>query len=250
MASGARLRLLSYNIHGLRDDRAALTAVLRDAEPDVAILQEAPRRLRWRTRTAQLAQRTGLVYAAGGAPSLGNVILTSMRVRVTGSSCLTFPLTPGRHLRGAVHACCAVAGGGFLVAGSHLSTDPAERPGQARLLHRALAEAAAGSGLPVLLGADLNEPPGAEVWRLLGDGLVDAGLVDAGSADPARETRPAASTLLAANTFPAADPTQRLDGVLVDPRVVVTRYQVVDSPEARLASDHLPVLVEVELPAS
>jgi endonuclease/exonuclease/phosphatase family metal-dependent hydrolase len=243
MAHGPKLRLLSYNIHGLRDDQAALATVLREAQPDVAILQEAPRRLRWRTRNAQLARRAGLVYAAGGGPSLGNVILTGMRVRVTSSFCVAFPLTPGRHLRGYVLAHCAVAGARFLVAGSHLSTDPAERAAQARLLHRALAEAATDSGAPVLLGADLNESPGGQLWRLFGDGLVDAGLLETGPA----ETGPADR---GRGTFPAVDPAQRLDGVLVDQRIAVTGFQVVETPAARRASDHLPVLVEVELPAS
>jgi len=77
MSDGAALRVLSYNIHGQQDGPAALAEVVRAADPDVVIVQEGPRRLRWRTKSAQLAHAFGLVYATGGLPSLGNVILTS-----------------------------------------------------------------------------------------------------------------------------------------------------------------------------
>jgi endonuclease/exonuclease/phosphatase family metal-dependent hydrolase len=220
------LRVVTYNVHGLRGDRAALVDVVRDLDPDVLIVQEAPRRLRWRTRNAHLAHDLGLVYVAGGAPSLGNVILTSLRVRTLETWALRYPLTPGRHLRGAVFARCAVAEGPFVVVGSHLATDPTERPGQARLLAKALADV----DVPVILGADLNEPPGGSSWQLLADGLVDAAGADG------------------AGTFPAAAPGRRIDAILTDPRIAVTGYRVADPPAARRASDHLPVVAELALP--
>ena len=51
-----KLRVLSYNLHSLRDDRRALAEVVRGVAPDVAILQEAPRRFRWRQKSAPLAR--------------------------------------------------------------------------------------------------------------------------------------------------------------------------------------------------
>src|SRR5436190_12200944 len=172
MAAGGRaLRAVTYNVHGLRDDRAALIEVVGELAPDVLILQEAPRRLRWRMRNAHLAHDLGLVYVAGGAPSLGNVILTSLRVRPRETWELRYPLTPGRHLRGAVFARCQLDAAPFVVAGSHLSTDPAERPAQAQRLAAALA----GLGAPVVLGVDLNEPPDGPAWAALTGGLTDRG---------------------------------------------------------------------------
>jgi hypothetical protein len=76
VSQGPRLRLLSYNVHGLRDDVDALAAVVRAAEPDVVVLREAPRRLRWRAKSAALAHGFGLVVAGGGLPALGNLVLT------------------------------------------------------------------------------------------------------------------------------------------------------------------------------
>jgi endonuclease/exonuclease/phosphatase family metal-dependent hydrolase len=225
MASGPRLRVLSYNVHGGRDDRAALVAVVRAVQPDVAILQEAPRRMRWRTKSAVLASDLGLVVAGGGLPALGNLILVSLRVHVHEQWCLQFPLTPGRHLRGAAFVRCSVARTPFVVCGSHLATDALERPGQATILKKTMADVDA----PLILGADLNEQPGGSAWRVLIEGLVDPGL----SSQP---------------TYPAVAPRERIDAIFVDPRCEVLGYEVIDSPEARRASDHLPLLVEVALP--
>ncbi len=225
------LRVVSYNIHSQRDDTAALASVVREAAPDVVIVQEAPRRLRWRQKSATLADSFGLVVAAGGLPSLGNLLLTSLRVRVTGTHCQRFPLTPGRHLRGAAYARCQVGGARFLLAGSHLSTDPAERPGQAALLRRELSA----SDLPVVFGADLNEGPDGPAW-----GTVAAGLTDAAIAADAADR----------HTYSCTNPRRRIDALFVDPRVEVVGYDVVDTPTTRRASDHFPVLVDLLLPVT
>jgi endonuclease/exonuclease/phosphatase family metal-dependent hydrolase len=223
------LRVLSYNVHTQRDDGAALAAVVRGAEPDVVIVQEGPRRFRWRSRCAALARSFGLVVAAGGLPALGNLLLTDLGVRVHETRCLRLPLIPGRHMRGAALAVCSVGGVRFAVAGSHLSTYADERPGQAAQIKKWLADV----DVPVILGVDLNETPDGPAWRTLGEGLVDA----------AAETG-----LDHCLTFPCADPNRRIDAVFVDPRITVKRYEVIDTHEARRASDHLPVLTELTLP--
>jgi endonuclease/exonuclease/phosphatase family metal-dependent hydrolase len=228
--AGLALRVLSYNIGSQRGDVAALAEVVRQLDPDVAVVQEAPRRLRWRTRCADLARRFRLVYGAGGLPGAGNLVLTNHRVRVVESWCVQFPLTPGRHLRGAAFARCVVGGGSFVVAGSHLATDPEERPAQAAVLKRELDRA----GGPLVLGCDLNEPPGGASWRMVGGGLLDA----APNGD--RTTA----------TFPAGLPRLRLDAIFVDPGISVRSYRVVDIDLARRASDHLPVLAELTLPVA
>lgn len=227
---GARLRVLSYNIHSQRDDRVALAAVVRAAAPDVLIVQEAPRRLRWRHKCAALADAFGLVVAVGGLPSLGNLLLTSLRPRVHRTWCVRYPLTPGRHLRGAAFAECSIGSARFVLAGTHLSTDPLERPAQAARLRAT----SAGAGPPLIVGADLNESSAGAAWCTIAAGLTDTA-VAAGRAD-----RP---------TYPCAGPRVRIDALFVDPRITVTGYDVIDTPEARRASDHLPVLADLLLPA-
>lgn len=229
-AAGTRLRVVSYNVHSQRDDPAALVEVVRGLRPDVLIVQEAPRRFRWRHKCAALADAFGLVVAAGGLPSLGNLLLTTLRVRVHDTWCLRYPLTPGRHMRGAAFAQCSVGLARFVAAGSHLSTDPVERPAQATLLKKALSKV----GPPVVVGADLNEKSGGVAWRCMADGLVDAAVV----ADRTDRL-----------TYSCANPRDRIDALFVDPRLRVANYDVIDSPVARRASDHFPVLADLVLPA-
>lgn len=227
--TGVPLRVLNYNVHSLRDERRALVGLVRDVAPDVMIVQEAPRRFRWRQKCASLADDFGLVVAAGGLPSLGNLLLVSLRVRVLEAWCLRYPLTPGRHMRGAAFFHGAVKGATFTVSGSHLATDPAERPNQAALWKEALSAAPG----PLIAGGDLNETPGGGAWRTCADGLVDA-------AGPAADVP----------TFPATLPRRRLDALFVSPDVTVQKYEVIDTDQARRASDHLPVLIDVALPSS
>ncbi|HEX6499273.1 MAG TPA: endonuclease/exonuclease/phosphatase family protein [Micromonosporaceae bacterium] len=229
MADGTRLRVVTYNVHSLRDDRAALASVVRDLAPDVVIVQESPRRLRWRTRCATLAHAFGLVVAAGGQPAVGNLVLTSYRVRVHDTWVVRYPLVPGRHLRGAAFARCSVGRVPFVVVGSHLSLDPTERVSQAHSLRATLA----GLDAPVVLGVDVNDVPDSVAWRRLCDGRRDAAV-----AGPAHAGGTA--------TFPADG--RRIDAIFVDSAIEVAGYRVVDSDLARRASDHLPVVADLVLP--
>jgi endonuclease/exonuclease/phosphatase family metal-dependent hydrolase len=223
--SGVPLRVLGYNVHGLRDDRSALTGLIRDLEPDVLVVQEAPRRFRWRHKCAALADDVGMVVAAGGLPALGNLILVTLRVKVHETWCLRYPLTPGRHLRGAAFARCSVKDTRFTVSGSHLATDPIERPAQAAQWKSALAAVEG----PLVAAGDLNEGPGGGAWRTVADGFAAAG--DAGL------------------TYPATLPRLRLDAVFVSPDIAIESYDVIETDQARRASDHLPVLVNLLLPS-
>lgn len=219
------LRVLTYNVHSQKDDQAALAAVVRDVAPDVLIVQEGPRRFRWRGKTAALAHSFGMLVAAGGLPSLGNLVLTSLRVRVHDAWSIRLPHTPGRHMRGAAFAECSVGPVRFVVAGTHLSKYADERPGQAAAVRAELSKVEP----PVVLGADLNESSSGEAWRVLAEGMTDA----AGDLD-----RP---------TFSCANPRDRIDALFVDPRVTVLGYDVVDTPEALRASDHFPVVTHLDL---
>jgi endonuclease/exonuclease/phosphatase family metal-dependent hydrolase len=220
-----KIRVMSYNLHGLRDDRRALASVVREAAPDIAILQEAPRRFRWRQKSADLALDFELVIAGGGLPALGNLILTNLRVRAIEAWNVRFPLTPGRHMRGAAFVRCRVGRSTFVAAGSHLSTDATERPAQAALLKQHMDEVAE----PLVFAGDLNENSGGGAWRMIADGLTDTA---------AGDERP---------TFPATAARDRLDTIFADRRFTVLQYDVIDTPLTRAASDHFPVIADLEL---
>ncbi len=223
--SGVPLRVLSWNVHGLKDDRAALVGLVRELAPDVLIVQEAPRRFRWREKSATLAAECGLVVGAGGLPALGNLMLVNLRVAVGEAWNLRYPLTPGRHLRGAFFARGRVHGASFTVSGSHLATDPAERPSQAAHWKAELSRLEG----PVIVAADLNEGPGGGAWRTVEDGLATT-----------KDDDP---------TYPASAPSRRIDGLFVSPDITIERYEIIATDRARAASDHLPVLADLSLPS-
>ena len=225
---GVRLRVVAYNIHSSRDDLNALAAVVQGLKPDILIVQEGPRRLRWRTKAAALAHSFGMFYATGGQPSLGNVIMTNLRVRVRDTWEVRFPLKPGRHMRGAAFARCEAGGVSFTAVGTHLATDDEERPSQAERLRQAIAEIEG----PVILGGDLNDVPGSPSWELVHSALVDVG------------ERTGAGDVC---TFPCRGADRRIDTVAVTESIGLEAYHVERNEMTRRASDHFPVVADLAL---
>ena len=230
----ATLRLLSYNIRSMRDDRAALARVIRSAEPDVVCVQEAPRFLRWRSTCAALARTSGLVVVTGGRPAAANLVMSTLAVDVVATSNSLFSKDPGLHQRGTAVAVLRVRGVTFAVAGTHLDVSAAE---QARIRHaQELEEAinrAVPAGVPVIVAADVNDHPGSIVWQALTSRRTDA----VAAAGPPH-----------APTSPAVDPHQIIDGVFVDPAIAIRSAGVLDGPDVLVASDHRPILAVLDLP--
>jgi len=144
---------VATDVRGQRGDLAGLSALIRQAAPDVAVITGTPWRLRTRPRAADLASRSGLFAAAGNASTLGNVILVSLRVDVHDTWCVQFPLVPGDRLCGAVLARCSVGSDTFVVAGTRLSASAPDRARQAGILTRVLSEV----DEPVVLAGDLAD---------------------------------------------------------------------------------------------
>lgn len=221
------LRVLTYNVRGLRDDRAALAHVVRACDPDVVCVQEAPKYVRWRAKCAALAREWGLLYVAGGGTTGGSALLAHLRVDVDDPGELCLSRQYGWPDRGVATATVRKGGAALSVASVHLPLLADQRP-----LHgRRILATVAGSGVPHrLVAGDLNEPPGGPAWDVLtGDGLRDA--------DPQGPP-----------TFPARSPRRRIDAVLVSDGVDVVSQEVVDGPAVERASDHLPVLAVVRVP--
>lgn len=224
------LRLLSYNVRSLRDDSVAVARVIRDIAPQVAIIQEAPRFLRWRSECAGLARRAGLVWVTGGRSTGANLILSSLAVDTVSRHEITFTKQPKLHQRGAALAVLRLAGTEFAVAGTHL--DLVE---SARLLHLdelAVAIADQLPDVPAIVGGDMNAVPGSRTWQRLQDFGADTFEVS-GTGD--------------GFSYSAADPVRRIDAVFADRRLRPLRAEVLDSPDIRIASDHRPLVVEYEI---
>lgn len=225
------IRVLTYNVRSMRDDRAALGRVISSAEPDVVLVQEAPRFLRWRSLCGQLARRSGLVVVSGGRPAAGNLILSSLGVDTVTTHDVLFSADAGLHRRGAALALLSYEGVQFAVAGTHLDLKEEPRLRHVGELHAAI-DAFVPPGTPTIIAGDINCEPGSAPWKALATQRPDAfGVAGVGSAW----------------TSTAKQPHQTIDGIFVDPRLAVTKAEVVQHPEAALASDHLPVLAEISL---
>lgn len=235
------MRILSYNVRSLKQDRHAVVTVLRATDADVVALQEPPKWWASTVRLQALARDAGLRVAVPGgiAGARTTALLVRPGVEVVRARAVRLPLRVVRRshwfptLRGAAVARLRFpAAGGepafeATVASVHLSLDVDER---AR--HQARIEAAVGGLSPdgwddVVVAGDLNEEPGGAAWEAFGArGLADAGLADG---------RP---------TFSTSRPGKRLDVVLAGPRLGAVARRV-DLEVLARASDHFPVVAEV-----
>jgi endonuclease/exonuclease/phosphatase family metal-dependent hydrolase len=225
------VRLLTYNVHSLRDDPAAVVRIVRAARPDVVCIQEAPRFVLWRLRCTVLARRCRLRWVAGGRHAGANLVLCRPGVRRLARHDIAFSRDPGLHARGAAVAEVAVDGSAMLVAGVHLDLTPRPRLRHIAEMRAALAGIRSG-GVPVVVAGDVNEAAPGPTWAAL-----EAIGVDAGSG--CESTAP---------TFPATAPVDRIDGIFVSPPATVRSVEVLETHETHLASDHLPVLAVLDLP--
>lgn len=234
----AVIRVLSYNIRSMRDDREALARVIRACAPDLVLIQEAPRFFRWRKRAAGLAAGSDLVVLGGGATAAGPLLLCSLRATAERTEDVLLPLVPGLHRRGFATAVVRIAGTRIGVLSCHLSLQREERLAQAELLLDKLD--AMGVEHAVVAG-DLNDVPSGQAFRRLAGRLQDCWAV-----------RPRGGE----HTFPPHDPRKRLDAVFATRGIEVlgcgvpTGLPGVAEADLRAATDHLPVLAALRVPAA
>ncbi len=188
--------------------------MLRDLQPDLVCVQEAPRLLGWRVSRELLARRAGL-RPLTRARACGNLLLAGPDVGLVSSGTVRLPHRPGLHRRAAAYAVVLLDGRELVLAGTHLDLEPAARLDSARRVRTALPTG------PLVLGADVNDEPGSTAWAALADGLIEVG----GGA-----------------TFPARQPRRRLDALLVDPALEVVTGDVVSTGRV---SDHLAVRADL-----
>jgi hypothetical protein len=71
------LRLLSIDARAFGRDRVALARAVAAAEVDVACVHGSPHLLRWRSISAAIARRAGLVVVTGGRTAGANLVLST-----------------------------------------------------------------------------------------------------------------------------------------------------------------------------
>jgi endonuclease/exonuclease/phosphatase family metal-dependent hydrolase len=249
MTGPRSLRLMTYNVRqctlagcGGAVDRVA--EVVAAAAPDVVALQEvsvADPRAGGVDQAAELAARLGmfahfqLAMERPGRGHYGHAILSRLPFRLMRGALLPQgPAGPRRERRGAAWLALEDDVEVHLLA-THLGLSRRERHAQldALLGPEWLGDPRCGPSR-VLLG-DLNFVPGSAEHQRVAAVLLDA----------LRQVVPERGHLA---TFPSLRPLVRLDHVFVSPDLAVRRTEIVRGPGLRRVSDHLPVVVDLELP--
>ncbi|MEV5428906.1 endonuclease/exonuclease/phosphatase family protein [Streptomyces sp. NPDC052701] len=234
----AVVRVLGYNVRSMRDDTAALARVIRACAPDLVLLQEAPRFFRWRKKLARLARAADLVILTGGATAAGPAVLSSLRATVERTEDVLLPLTPGQHRRGFATAVVRFGGARLGVLSCHLSLQREERHRQGGML---LDRLAALGVEHAVAGGDLNERPDGRTFRLLAEGLQDCWATAPWGGE---------------HTWTPGDPRRRIDAIFATKGIEVLGCGVpsglpgVTGSDLRAATDHLPVLAALRVPAA
>jgi endonuclease/exonuclease/phosphatase family metal-dependent hydrolase len=156
----------------------------------------------------------------------GDAILTALPSQVVKAGALPSFGEP----RGAIWVEVTFAGRVLQVVNTHFGLRRRERIAQAEALAGPdwLGSAACRAG-PAILAGDFNAIPRSRAYKILAEGLSRQVL-----------------TIPARPTFPARLPLLRLDHVFANPQARILRYQVIATPLAREASDHLPLLATVD----
>ncbi|WP_245749089.1 endonuclease/exonuclease/phosphatase family protein [Jannaschia pohangensis] len=225
------VRLASYNIRkavGLdwRRDPARILRVADDIGANVLALQEADKRLGRRPSALPMTLLSGAGWkpvTIGDGGSLGwhgNAILLGPGSRQLWTDVVDLP---GLEPRGALIAGLDIGGSPLIVAAVHLGLLRRHR----RMQLAAIAERLRRHPGPVALVGDFNEWSAASGL----EGLTSEFDVHAPG-----------------HSFHAARPVAGLDRIAVRRGMRVEGRGVVDTPEARRASDHLPIWADIVLP--
>lgn len=218
------VRVASYNVRGLKDDRAALVEIITTIAPDVLLLQEVPRHPVSGHRIAGFADEVGLTWFGGRRYRMSTTVMTSLRLDLLDARHGPLPVRRFDEPRGFGMATVRLPGHRPLVACSvHLSLRATDRGAEVRAL---LGEV--GPRLPVVVGGDLNEEPSGPTWRHLAGELHEVSA--------------------SAPTFSAQDPHKQIDGIFAAeglPGVIPELH--LDARLLAAATDHLPVVVDLDV---
>jgi endonuclease/exonuclease/phosphatase family metal-dependent hydrolase len=231
---------MTYNVHGCRgiDGRVDLDRigrVIQAHEIDVVALQEIDVE---RPRSGRIDQARALAQQLGmhadfcsardcDGGRYGNAILSRHPALPVRGACLP---RLGHRLEPRAMQWARIEAPEFTlnVLNTHLGLDEHERRLQAEAILAEWLEGALTSGPTVLCG-DFNAGEASHVYRRLTGSMRDA-----------------QRSFPRQGTFPSLLPVFRIDHVLVSPDLRVRACEVVGSWRARFASDHLPVLAELE----
>jgi endonuclease/exonuclease/phosphatase family metal-dependent hydrolase len=240
-------RIVTYNVHRCvgndrRLDVGRIADVLAALEPDIVALQELDV---GRARTGhvdqahEIALRLDMACHFHAALTVeeehyGDAILTCFPERAVKVGPLPgYAPIPQLEPRGALWVEVEIEGAPVQIINTHLGLVPREQQLQAAYLAGAAwLQHPQCQGPKILLG-DFNATATSVVYRTFLKGL-----------SPARALAP---TKTPTATFPSPLPVLRIDHLFVSPEIRVTDVFAPFSPKTRVASDHLPLVMDFEV---
>jgi len=220
---------------------ARIATVIAQFEPDIVGLQELDVS---RARSGGIDQACAIADAlrmtAHFHPAMhvmeeqyGDAILTAWPSRlIKGAALPGLPWYRALEPRGALWAEIATPDGPLQIINTHFGLLPQEQWAQAAALTGAEWCAHPACAEPVIVMGDFNTVPGTRPYRDLAARLTDA------------------QSLLqqrARATFPSIRPLLRIDHIFVSAGIEVLAAEVALNATARIASDHLPLMVDIAL---
>jgi endonuclease/exonuclease/phosphatase family metal-dependent hydrolase len=240
-------RLLTYNVHRCvgvdrRLDVERIAAVIAEHEPDIVCLQELDvgrARTGFVDQAQSIADKLSMTFHFHAAMKVeaeqyGDAILTHLPERLVRSAALpTVRGVPGLEPRGALWAAIEIDGVSLNVFNTHFGLVPREQRLQAAALvgERWLGDPACTG--PTLLTGDFNATSVTRPYQTLARKLADCQRL--------LGLKPTVKT------FPSSFPAIRIDHCFVSPEITITGVKAPFSPLARMASDHLPLIVDFEI---
>ena len=240
-------RLLTYNVHRCvgvdrKLDVSRIAAVIAEHEPDIVCLQELDvgrARTGFVDQARAIAEQLAMSYHFHPAMRVeaelyGDAVLTHLPERLVRSGGLpTVRGVPGLEPRGALWVAIEIGGATLNVFNTHLGLVPREQRLQAAALvgdHWLGHPDCTG---PTLLTGDFNATSITRPYQTLSRRLADC--------QRSLGLKPSVKT------FPSSFPAIRIDHCFTSPEVTVTGVSAPFSPLARMASDHLPLIVDFEI---
>jgi endonuclease/exonuclease/phosphatase family metal-dependent hydrolase len=239
------LRVMTYNVHRCvgvdkRLDLERVAAVIAAARCDIVALQELDvgrRRTRHVDQAHRLAELLGMKSHFHAALHVeeeryGDAILTALPEKLVRAGPLPhYRKLKGLETRGALWVEVEALGAKIQIINTHLGLVPAEQQAQAAALIGDWMASDAWTA-PALLVGDFNAAPYSKTYRMLARALRDA---------------QGGVPFVPICTFPAKFPFMRIDHVFMAGPWKVTKVETPFSALARVASDHLPLVVELDL---
>jgi endonuclease/exonuclease/phosphatase family metal-dependent hydrolase len=242
------LRVMTYNVHACKGRDGVISprriaAVIAAAAPDVVALQELDV---GRVRSGKLDQAELIARELGMrfhfSPAMrvleeayGDAILTALPMRLVKTGALPAIRFPVRlEPRGALWTDIAVGQVRLQMLVTHLGLVRRERRLQADALCGAEWLGHRDCGRPAILAGDFNFLSRSRAYAQITSHLQDVQRL------VPRQRHDA--------TFPARRPRFRIDYMFVSPGIRVDRVETIRTPATAIASDHLPLLADLQIP--